>query len=312
MSKPEINQKTKIILDKAQAEKDLKNSISREKLSPLIEEIANNTESLLTYTKDQKTVIQSIYAPTATKAEFFLFIYTAERFGLDILKREIWCVKYKTYPAQIFVGRDGLMTLAHRSGVFKGIETTLEKIDEPLMYYNRKGELSAQRKEFSYKVTTKVWRTDFEKPFVKTVYESEYNTGIEQWKIRPRTMLEKVADAQCLRKAFNISGIYTPEEVQAQKEPLNVNMPKRSEVNKHLFEMKTKKEFDLYKMDFELKHGENVRFLLSGKRNNNSETWADVFETHRKRVSGENPFNANEMPEELNEELEEGLNNAIG
>lgn len=260
-----------------------------------LKEVSNNPESLLSYTQDQKTVIQNVYAPTATKSEFFLFICTAERFGLDILKREIWCVKYKEYPAQIFVGRDGFMTLAHRSGVFQDIETTLERIDEPLMYYDRRGELKNQRKEFSYKCTTKVWRSDFKKPFVKTVYESEYNTGVEQWKVRPRTMLEKVADAQCLRRAFNINGVYCPEEMQAQSEPLEPeysieDMPKRSKINAELLQIKTAKEMELYIIEFKVHYGQNIMVQKSGKRGDDGERWERCFRPHINRVNNVSPI----------------------
>ena len=264
-------------------------------------------------TKDVHT-IKAIYAENATDSEFRLLLHLAKEYELDPMKREIWLVKYKENPAQIFVGRDGYLTLAHRSGFFKGMETNVERIDEKLRIVDKYKKVIFER-EFSYKATCKVYRTDREMPMIKTCYENEYSTGRSLWLTKPRTMMEKVPQAQALRAAFNISGVYAPEELKS--EPLTPeyvieDLPKRSEVNKHLLEMKTKEEFELYKMDFELKYGENVKYHLSGKRNNNTETWADVFETHRKRVSGENPFDANEIPEELNEELEEGLNNAIG
>jgi hypothetical protein len=50
-----------------------------------------------------------------------------------------------------------------------------------------------------------VWRKDMSHPFEVRVYASEYSTGKNLWKDKPRTMIQKVAEAQCLRRAFSIS-----------------------------------------------------------------------------------------------------------
>jgi hypothetical protein len=41
----------------------------------------------------------------------------------------------------------------------------------------------------------------------------EYSTGKALWASKPKTMLIKVAESQALRRAFSISGIYSPEEM---------------------------------------------------------------------------------------------------
>jgi hypothetical protein len=50
-------------------------------------------------------------------------------------------------------------------------------------------------------------------PFIVEVDLKEYNTSKGNWAKMPETMIKKVAESQCLRKAFDISGMYSPEEM---------------------------------------------------------------------------------------------------
>ncbi|NLI08690.1 MAG: hypothetical protein GX457_16620, partial [Thermotogaceae bacterium] len=61
--------------------------------------------------------------------------------------------------------------------------------------------------------TCTVYRKDMEQPFVCEVWESEYSTGQGLWPTKRRVMIQKVAEASTLRRAFDISGLYLPEEV---------------------------------------------------------------------------------------------------
>ena len=54
-------------------------------------------------------------------------------------------------------------------------------------------------------------------PFVVEVSLSEYNTHKSNWQRMPETMIKKVAESQCLRKAFDVSGLYAPEEYEPEK-----------------------------------------------------------------------------------------------
>ena len=252
----------------------------------------NGSVSAIKYTNTDLNIIQNIYAPKATKAEFNLMIHLSKEYELDIMKREIWLVKYGTYPAQIFVGRDGFRTIAHRSGKFKGWINKVEKIDEPLKALNRKGEVTLTR-EFSYKATCQIFRTDMEMPFEKTVYENEYSSGVELWLTKPRTMIEKVAQCQCLREAFSISGVYDP--VELEREPITPeytveNGPKRSTINKELLQIKTVEQMDLYVMEFETQYGCNIMSQRSGKRGDEFERWEKCFRPHVMRVNQMSPI----------------------
>jgi len=56
-------------------------------------------------------------------------------------------------------------------------------------------------------------------PIEVEVYASEYSTGKNLWRDKPRTMIQKVAEAHALRRAFSISGLYSPEEIDTGDRP---------------------------------------------------------------------------------------------
>jgi phage recombination protein Bet len=153
------------------------------------------------WTEEDKKLIRDTVAKGTSDSEFKLFLYTAAKYGLDPLVKQIWCVKYGNQPAAIFTGRDGFLSIAHRSGKFNGMETVALKDD--------KGNLVGAR--------CTVWRKDMEHPFVVEVSLNEYNTHKGNWAKMPETMIKKVAESQCLRKAFDVSGIYAPEEYEPEK-----------------------------------------------------------------------------------------------
>ena len=152
------------------------------------------------WSEDDKKLIRDTVAKGTSESEFKLFLYTASKYGLDPLVKQIWCVKYGNQPAAIFTGRDGFLSIAHRSGHFDGMETVAIK---------EKGKLIGAR--------CTVWREDMTHPFVVEVSLNEYNTHKSNWQKMPETMIKKVAESQCLRKAFDISGIYAPEEYEPEK-----------------------------------------------------------------------------------------------
>ena len=141
-------------------------------------------------------IIRNLFAKGLNETEFAVFLELAKRYRLDPFSRQIWAIKYGSEDAKIFVGRDGYLAVAHKSPYFDGMESgTL--IDD-------KGELVGW---------CRVHRSDMKVPFYVQVYASEYSTKKSLWLSKPRTMIQKVAECQCLRKAFNLSGFYDPDEV---------------------------------------------------------------------------------------------------
>jgi phage recombination protein Bet len=151
------------------------------------------------WTEEDKRLIKETVARGTTDSEFKLFLYTAAKYNLDPLVKQVWCVKYDKSPAAIFTGRDGFLSIAHRSGQFDGMQTEAIREEGKLM---------------GAKCT--VWRRDMSHPFIVDVPLSEYNSGRSNWAKMPETMIKKVAESQALRRAFDVSGIYAPEEFPEQ------------------------------------------------------------------------------------------------
>jgi len=183
-------------------------------------------DEIISYNNAEIQLIKNMYAKDATPEEFALLMYMSKKYGLDILTKEIWCVKYKDQPAQIYAGRDGFLKIGQRQKIldekkniinlFNGMETQVFRVEQPfeVSYYDKKlGSYVNFKKPFQYSATCTVFRKDFEHPITVTVWEEEYSTGQALWKTKRRTMIGKVAESQCLRKSFNISGLYSPEEM---------------------------------------------------------------------------------------------------
>jgi phage recombination protein Bet len=161
------------------------------------------SNDLIPYTPEQVTLIKNIAAPKCTDDEFKLLLYQAKTYKLDPLLKQIWAVKYTdSKPASIFAGRDGFLAIAHRSGAFDGMESGFRTTD--------KGEVIGW---------AKVYRKDMSHPFCVEVSMKEYNRNQGTWLTHGTTMIVKVAEAQALRKAFQISGIYSPDEMPESEKP---------------------------------------------------------------------------------------------
>lgn len=153
------------------------------------------------FSTNEVALIKNIAAPKCTDDEFKLLLYQAKTYGLDPLLKQIWAVKYTdSKPASIFAGRDGFLTIAHRSGAFDGMESGFRVEGTNVIGW------------------AKVYRKDMTHPFCVEVNMKEYNRNQGTWLTHPNTMIVKVAEAQALRKAFQISGIYSPDEMPEPQE----------------------------------------------------------------------------------------------
>ncbi len=204
----------------------------------------NKSVPQINYNAEQVKLIRNKFAPGTTEEEFGLFLYVSKKYNLDILTKELWCVKYTGYPAQIYAGRDGFLKIAHceftedGKKAFDGMNTVVEEVERPLeiQYYDKKNsKWSTFKSSTQFVATTTVKRKDVSEPFSITVWEEEYSTGRDLWVTKRRTMIQKVAESQCLRRAFCISGIYAPEEMSQWEEETKVkidNKTTRSEAEK--------------------------------------------------------------------------------
>ncbi len=182
---------------------------------------AQPKRDLASLPQEKIELLKRTVAKGVTDDEFQIFLALAQKYDLDPFARQIWCVKYdKNEPAAIFTGRDGFLHLAHMTGQFDGMETTVRKENEPLVIKDKYGRVKINS-DFQYVATCTVYRKDMNHPITVEVWEEEYNTGNKFWTTKRRTMIQKVAESQALRRAFDISGLYAPEEfgyAEAQSE----------------------------------------------------------------------------------------------
>lgn len=191
---------------------------------PIKEKTMSKELQVINFNEDQVKLIKSQIAPKATDSELQLFLYQAERTGLDPLTRQIYAIhracKENVNGAWVWVNKmsiqtsiDGFRVIAERSGDYAGQ-------DEPI--FTEEG-----AKLISCKVAVYRFRGDVRYPAaVGVAYWSEYvqtdkeNNPSGLWKKMPHTMLAKVAEALALRKAYpqDLSGLYTGDEM-AQAEP---------------------------------------------------------------------------------------------
>lgn len=165
------------------------------------------------FTDKHLALIKSQIAPTATPAEYDLFIMMARRTRLDPLLKQLYFIKYGSGAPSYVTSIDSYRIIAHRTNAFAGV-------DLPIYDYDNSGRLThaaitvykiVQGQKFGFSAKVKF---------------SEYTTGKNQWATKPETMIAKVAEAHALRKAFpqDLNGVYTQDEMdQADNRPTPVH-----------------------------------------------------------------------------------------
>lgn len=177
-------------------------------------------------------LIKSLVADGATDNELALFLYTAQRTGLDPLAKQIYCIK-RQGKMTIQAGIDGYRLIADRTGKYAGNDDPVFGPDHQV------GNTTAPTS-----ATVTVWKLvgGVRCPFTSTARWSEYCPGGNQafmWHKMPYLMLGKCAEALALRKAFpaELSGIYTDAEMDQADRPaaqisiVEVPRPAKSEVS---------------------------------------------------------------------------------
>jgi len=176
--------------------------------------------------EDRMELVRRKFGKDLNQTEWELFLYVARLYDLNPLLREIWAIKFRGQPAQIFTGRDGLLKIAHQSGMCDGMKTVL------LIEQNWQALESDIAPKVSEILGAKcyVWRKDMSHPVEVSVKFSEYDKGRSTWKDKPDTMLRKVSESHCLRRAFSINSLYLPEEFKQAQEDASEGVSKNREV----------------------------------------------------------------------------------
>ena len=196
--------------------------------------------------ENKRIIRKQFFPPNATDSDMQYCIAVAKSFNLNPILKQIFFVERKAkingeWHSKIepLAGRDSFLTLAHRSGKFAGIKSDCFLKNKPVFIngeWQNKKELVA---------IAQVYKKGHETPFEVEVRYDEYvqrtNDGriTKFWAEKPETMLKKVAESQALRKAFDISGLYSVDEVgenedKDDKLPQKLQTPKTQNLNELL------------------------------------------------------------------------------
>ncbi len=237
MDKTKVKKKTK----KAKAEKGKVLSLVKKEFTAL-------SSVKKEFTPEQKEFIKSTLAPTLLENEILLFIYRAQKLGLNPLNGEIFAYgSYETINGKkvrklvVIVARDGKRKVAFRTNHIRSIKTEAiyTKKAEFQLYANvinekTPGDSAPEVTQEKIKdktetktiqvqpweggtlwgATCKIVRDDFSEPFVVIVPISEYKRNNRMWNTKPETMIKKVAESQCCSLAAPelLTGVYDEAE----------------------------------------------------------------------------------------------------
>ncbi len=211
------------------------------------------TVKKIDFTNDQVDLIKKQIAPNANDNELKLFLYQAQRTGLDPLTRQIYCI-HRGNKMTIQTSIDGFRVIAERSGDYAGQ-------DEPV--FNE-----VDGKIISCKVTVYRFKGDIRYPAaVGVAYMSEFNAGGPMWTKMPHTMLSKCAEAVALRKAYpqDLSGLYTGDEMDQSETYANII----SEAITRLQKCDDIEELKMLKSTLDISVLQNSEFVIAANKRYN-------------------------------------------
>lgn len=176
------------------------------------------------WSRDQVNLLLKEYAAKGTTVEeFSSFLIIAKAYQLDPFTHEIWLPDFDGTGRNRapYVGRDGLLAIAERSGQFDGLVSGVVcdgdefelGLDKP-MHKLAPGERGRILYAYAY-----VWRKDRRVPTSVIAPRSTFldpkvldkngqlKEGKTPWFKFPDLMLKKVAEANALRLCFKVSGV---------------------------------------------------------------------------------------------------------
>ena len=122
-----------------------------------------------------------------------LAMHIAQRYDLDLMLKHLVMIEGRPY-----ITRDGLLHVAHRSGLFDGIEATAPEVVDGY-----------------WRSTCSVYRKDMGRPFT---YTGRYPTSGGNQKFAPE-MAVKVAEVMSLRRAFDVAAPVAEERWDVDQAP---------------------------------------------------------------------------------------------
>lgn len=154
-----------------------------------------------------------------TDAEVIMFISICKANLLNPFIGECWLVKFQGSPASMITARDAFLKRAESSPDYLGLKSGVILLrDGKVVYEEGAFFLPGEQLVGGW---CEVHRRDRKFPVIAKVRLQEYNKGKSTWASMPGTMIQKVAEAQALRKAYPLqaAGLYTPEEMPDEQGP---------------------------------------------------------------------------------------------
>lgn len=187
-------------------------------------------------------VIRNTVAKGADHNELEMFLHLAAQYNLDPLAKEIWFIKrpkkikdrgnwdykrnkdgsidYTGAETVIMTSRDGYVKIAHGNPDFEELNSMEIRENDDFLY-------NAFTKEIKHNIganrgkITGAWalckRKGMEPAFIHVDFQ-EYRDAVGKsntWDKYPSAMIRKIAEVIVLKRQFNISGLVTSEEMQA-------------------------------------------------------------------------------------------------
>lgn len=197
------------------------------------------------FQQEQRDLIRNTVAPEATQAEFDLFLEIAARYQLNPLTGEIYLAKMGGTNGgggrfTMLVGRDGFLAIANRNPDFRGIESdvvhefdTFKKTKDGVIHEYEMGSGGEMPRDKPPEADGEpgvvmpsikkrgaivgAWAIVHRQGRVPTFFFAPYASYAKNhgpWKQYPDAMIRKVAIANALREAFNLSGLYHESEIE--------------------------------------------------------------------------------------------------
>jgi phage recombination protein Bet len=168
-------------------------------------------------------IVRQYLVPANTQVsdqEVMMFLKLCEYQKLNPFLREVYLVKYGSFPASMVTGKETFTKRAERHPKYAGKQAGITVIREDGIFERRIGSmlLTGERLVGGW---AKVYLVDHVVPDEIEVSLNEYigkkadGTPTGMWLSKPATMIRKVALVQALREAFpeEFEGLYSQEEI---------------------------------------------------------------------------------------------------
>lgn len=162
-------------------------------------------------------IIRKYLVPSDTKVtdqEVLLFLKLCEYQKLNPFTREVYLVKYGTYPASIVTGKEVFTKRAMNNPAYAGLKAGITIQTKTGTVERREGSLLIYG-ETLVGGWASVYIKGYTVPMFDEVSLAEYTGTGPLWKSKPSTMIRKVAIVHALREAFpkDFEGLYSQEEI---------------------------------------------------------------------------------------------------